>query len=329
MKAATFLLALLLVGALFVAVALWYAIVFPRQPVQGPLPALTEAEKDLARRLREHITAIASRPHNLAYPADLEAAARYIEGVLARLGYTAAAQILAVGDQKVRNIEAVIEPKSPGAATLVVGAHYDSAGRSPGANDNGTGVAALLELARLLKGWAPQEQRLRLVFWVNEEQPYSHTEDMGSVQHARRLREAGEHVVGAISLETLGYFSNSPGSQKFPAPFDLIYSDVGNFVAFVGLPGARAFVHRAIGAFRRHAVFPSIGGVAPGFIEGIAASDHWSYQQQGYPALMITDTAPFRNPYYHRVDDLPGSVDAESLARITKGLEGMVREIAR
>lgn len=321
----------LALSAIFLAAALWYAIIFPRQPVRGAPPPLSAEERDLARRLEAHVTAVASRPHNVAHPAELEAAARHIETTLAELGYKPVLQSFTARGVDVRNIEAVIEPEVPAdtAESYVIGAHYDSAGRSPGANDNGTGVGALLELARLFAGWRPQAHRLRLVFWVNEEQPFSKTDDMGSLRHARRLRERSERLAGAISLETLGYFSGEPGSQKFPFPFALIYADKGNFAAFVGLPGSRALVHRALGAFRRHAVFPSIGGVAPGFIKGIDYSDHWSYDHVGYPALMITDTAPFRNPYYHTAEDLPDRVDYDSLARITKGLEGMVRDLVR
>jgi peptidase M28-like protein len=315
-----------LVGALT-----WYSIVFPRQPFQGPLPPLTSDETELSRRLREHVTAIASKPHNIDLPADLEAAASYIEATLIGLGYTPQRQEYTERGKAVRNIEVVIEPTEPkgDVETYVVGGHYDSVGFSPGANDNGTGTSATLELARLLHDLKPRETRLRLVFWVNEEYPFGKTPRMGSYIHAKALQERGERVAGAISLETIGYFSDQPGSQKFPSPFDLIYEDRGNFVAFVGLPGSRSFVHRALNAFRRHAAFPSIGGVAPDFIAGIGNSDHWSYHQFGYPSVMVTDTAPFRNPQYHRTTDLPDTVDYDSLARVTKGVEGMVRELVK
>ena len=327
----TLLLAISLACAALVATALWYSIVFPRQPVEGPLPALTGEEGDLARRLKAHVVAVASRPHNTERFADLEAAAAYIEKTLKSYGYEPVAQVYEVRGRSVRNIEIVVEPTETSAnpPSYVVGAHYDSAGHAPGANDNGTGVAATLELARLLKDLKPREHRLRLVLWVNEENPFAKTPDMGSYRHAKALKDNGERILGAISLETLGFFSDKPGTQKFPSPFDLVCSDRGNFAAFVGLPGSRAFVHRVIGSFRSHTVFPSIGGVAPGFIEGIDYSDHWSYHQMGYPALMITDTAPFRNPEYHRPTDLPDTVDYESLARITKGVERTLRDLVR
>jgi hypothetical protein len=321
-------------AAVLVALAgalIWYSIVFPRQPFHGPLPALTQEQEDLSRRLKAHVTAIASKPHNIDLHADLEAAAQYIEARLTELGYAPQRQEYTERGKAVRNIEVVIEPAEAKGdiETYVVGGHYDSVGFSPGANDNGTGTAATLELARLLRDLKPRDTRLRLAFWVNEEYPFGLTPRMGSYIHAAALKEKGERVAGAISLETIGYFSDEPGSQRFPSPFDLIYQDRGNFVAFVGLPGSRSFVHQALGAFRRHAAFPSIGGVAPDFIPGIASSDHWSYHQMGYPSLMVTDTAPFRNPQYHRTTDLPETVDYDSLARVTKGVEGVVRELVK
>jgi hypothetical protein len=319
--------AVVLVAAL-VAIAN-YGIVFPRQPWRGPLPPLSAEQQLLAQRLREHVTAVASRPHNIGYAANLEAAARAIEARLASFGLTSAAQIYEVDGHSVRNIEVVIEPAAGAVrASYVIGAHYDSPDDSPGANDNGTGVAALIELARLFAATPPGRDRLRLVFFVNEEAPYHKSAAMGSWRYAKRLSDSGERLAGMLALETLGYFSDAPGSQKYPWPFNLIYPDTGNFVAFVGLPGARSLVGRTLRAFRRHAAFPAIGGVAPGFIPGIDLSDHWAFHQFGYPAAMLTDTAPYRNPFYHRLNDLPKNVDYESLARITTGLERMLREIA-
>ncbi|MBL8565474.1 MAG: M28 family peptidase [Hyphomicrobiaceae bacterium] len=332
---ATVVLVLVAVVALAGLGILAYAIVFPRQPYTGPLPPLTRAELALSKRLRRHVEAVASRPHNLAHYAELEAAACHIERELAAMGLTPHLQQYDVHGRPVRNIEVTLEPAPTFAreptATLVVGAHYDAPDDSPGANDNGTGVAALLELARLLGGSDARERRcrLRLVFFVNEEAPYGKTELMGSLVHARSLSERGERVDGMIALETLGHFSNEPGSQRFPFPFGLVYSDVGNFVAFVGLPRARGFVRKALRAFRAETAFPSIGGVAPGSLEGIDLSDHWAYDQCGYPAMMITDTAPFRNPFYHTRADLPATVDYASLARITLGLSHMLQRLDR
>lgn len=324
--------ALLAAATLFlvcVAAVVRYSIVFPRQPVSGPLPALTEAELDSARRMRRHVAAIASRPHNMVHFEALERAAADIERTLIEIGHRPVRQEFLVEGKRVRNIEVVIEPGSdlPDPPCYVMGAHYDSPDDSPGANDNGTGVAALLEIARGLVRHRPRDARLRLVFFVNEEAPYGKTEAMGSWQYARALKDRGERVAGMFALETIGYFSDEPGSQQFPPPFGLIYPDKGNFVAFVALPGARRLLHGSLAAFRRTTTFPSVGGLAPGFIPGIDLSDHWAFHQFGFPALMITDSAPFRNPYYHQLDDLPENVDYDSLARVAAGLERMLRQL--
>jgi hypothetical protein len=131
-----------------------------------------------------------------------------------------------------------------------------------------------------------------------------------------------------ISLETIGAFSEEPGSQEFPFPLGLVFRDKADFIAFVGTPRARDLVHEALGSFRRHTSFPTIGGVAHSFIKGIAWSDHASFDEQGVPAIMITDTALFRYRHYHRPSDTPDKLDYGRLARITKGIERTIREIA-
>lgn len=317
---------LLIVLAIFatpVLALLWMTAV-PGTSWSGPLPPLTPAEIALAQRLRSHVEAIASTPHNAGHPEALETAARYLEGTLAGMGYAVARQPF--DDGHVRNLEVAIEPASPSAPTLVIGAHYDSAFTAPGANDNASGAAAVVELARALvdlRGKAAV--RIRLVLFVNEEPPFFQTDRMGSLVYARRLKASGETVAGMLSLETIGWFSDKPGSQHYPFPLDLLYPDTGNFVAFVGTLSSRALVRRVTGAFRETARFPSVGGTAPSFVQGIDWSDHWAFEQVGIPALMVTDTAPFRYPWYHSTQDTPEKVDYERLARVVAGLERVVR----
>ena len=299
----------------------------PGRSHPGPLPPLTAEEAALAAALERDVRTIAAEPHNVAHPEALERAARHIEASLAAAGYAPAAQPFTAAGQTVRNIEAVVEP-APGRAapTLVVGAHYDSWGIAPGANDNGTGTAAVLALARRLAGLRGKtNMRIRLVLFVNEEPPFFKTESMGSLVYARRLAASGEPVLGMISLETLGFYTDRPRSQHYPPPLGLLYPTTGDFVAFVGLTSSRAFVRRTVKDFRALTPFPSVGGTAPGFVQGIDWSDHWSFEQVGIPALMLTDTAPFRYPHYHSPDDTPDKVDYQRLARVTAGLERMVR----
>lgn len=304
----------------------------PGRTHTGPLPALTSDQALLATRLRRHVGEVASRPHNVGHKQELEAAALYIEAALAGMGYEVHRQPFRADGVEVRNIEAVIEPASDiaDAGTLVVGAHYDSYLDAPGANDNGTGTAGVIELARLLADLRGKSAiRIRLVLFVNEEPPYFKTELMGSLVYARRLKASAEHVFGMLSLETIGFFSDAEHSQHYPPPLGSLYPTTGNFVAFVGLTSSRSLVRRIVATFCKVAPFPSVGGTAPGFVTGIDWSDHWSFEQVGIPALMVTDTAPFRYPHYHTTADSPDKVDYERLARIVSGLEAVIRDWAR
>ena len=322
--------ALAAIAALATGGVLWMTSV-PGVSHEGPLPPLTPDQTHLAARLGEHVRGVATRPHNTGYPQELELAAVYIERALAASGYDARPQPFQADGQEVRNIEVVVEPAASAqdAKTLVVGAHYDSFLHAPGANDNGTGVAGVIELARLLGDLRGRSAiRIRLVLFVNEEPPYFKTELMGSLVYARRLKQSGESVAGMISLETLGFYSDEEGSQRYPPPLGLLYPTKGDFVAFVGLTSSRSFVRDAVGSFRAVAPFPSVGGTAPGFIPGIDWSDHWSFEQVGIPSLMITDTALFRYPHYHAPADTPDKVDYERLARVVSGLEQVIRRWA-
>ena len=312
--------------------ALRYMMAVPGVPHQGELPPLTPEEGTLAATLKKHIEAIATREHNIAHYDELEKAAVYIEATLGSYGYAVNRQSYVADGKTVRNIDVIIEPQGGVAApeVLVVGAHYDSAATAPGANDNGTGTAAVIELARLLgdlKG--KTARRIRLVLFVNEEPPYFQTADMGSLHYARALAERKERVVAMYSLETLGFYSSAPGSQQYPPPFGMMFPDRGDFVAFVAMLASRPLLRQTIGSFRSHTAFPTIGGVAPGSVPGIDWSDHWAFAEYGFPAVMITDTAYFRYPYYHQPTDTPDKVDMDKLARVVKGIERVIRDAAR
>jgi hypothetical protein len=312
--------------------ALRYMMAVPGVPHQGELPPLTPEERRLAAALKRHIEAIATREHNIAHYDELEKAARYIEATLGSYGYAVNRQSFVADGRTVRNIDVIIDPQRGLAApeVLVIGAHYDSAPTAPGANDNGTGTAAVIELARMLgdlKG--KTARRIRLVLFVNEEPPYFQTPDMGSLRYAQALAAQNERVVAMYSLETLGYYSDKPGSQLYPGPFGMMFPDRANFIAFVGMLGSRPLVRETVRSFRSHTAFPTIGGVAPASLEGIGWSDHWAFAEQGFPAVMITDTALFRYPHYHQPTDTPDKVDVEKLARVVTGIERVIRDAAR
>ena len=226
----------------------------------------------------------------LRRPAALRQAADWIEAELVQSGCRSVRQPFEVGDQTCVNVEGELTGKRLPGEIIVIGAHYDSELGTPGANDNGTGVAALLCLARRLAK-APIDRTLRFVAFVNEEPPFFQTEKMGSWQYARQCRRRGDNIVGMISLETIGYYSDQPGTQKYPAPFSLLYPSTGNFIGFVADRSSAKLLTRMVAEFRRVEPFPSEGAALPEQIPGVGFSDQWSFWQEGYPGVMVTDTA--------------------------------------
>ncbi len=302
----------------------------PSRSHRGPLPVASADQAALAQRLRQHVVAVASVEHNLRQPAALDAAARYLEAELVSYGYRVERQEFEASRQKVRNLWVTLPgQRAPGQRVIVVGAHYDSAHETAGANDNGTGTAAVLELARRLKDLGDvASSDIVFALYTNEEPPYFKTHLMGSRVHAKALKAAGAPVQAMLSLETMGYFSDEAASQKYPWPLNRFYPTQGNFIAFVGTTTDLRLVRSAVKSFRSHAQFPSEGIAAPRFIPGVDYSDHAAFIDEGYPALMVTDTAPYRYPHYHTREDTPDKVDYDRLARVVQGLEGVIRDLA-
>lgn len=308
----------------------WTRMRMPGKSHRGPLPPADGELEQLASALRRHVTHLAEeigernvsrRPRELAQAAD-DLAAEW-----SALGYPVGRQAYQVSGVTCCNLEVEILGRTRPDEIVVVGAHYDSVPGSPAANDNASGVAAILCLARTLAG-STYDRTLRLVAFVNEEAPYAHTPQMGSWVYARRCRERAERVTAMLSLETIGYYDDSPGSQKYPRPFGLLYPSTGNFLAFVGNTRSAALVRRAVGAFRRNEPFPAEGAAVPEAFSAIGRSDHWSFWQEGYSALMVTDTAPFRYPHYHTPHDTVDKIDFERLARVVRGLRKVIAELA-
>ncbi len=301
----------------------------PGESYQGALQPLTDTETFLQERLREHVRVLAGQlgERNVWHPQQLEAAGRYIEEQFKRGGLTVARHSYRVEGLTVSNIVAQRGgTKRPG-DIIVVGAHYESVIGSPGANDNGSGVAALLEIAAML-ATHNLPRTVRLVAFVNEEPPFFMTPQMGSRVYAHRAKRANERIIAMFSLETIGYYDDGAGSQQYPFPFGTFYPDTGNYIGFVSNLGSRDLLRRSISSFRRHTRFPSQGVVAPGWITGIGWSDHWSFWKEGYPAVMLTDTALYRYAPYHTRHDTPEKIDYAKLARVVSGIERMVTDLA-
>jgi hypothetical protein len=317
----------LLLGVVTCA-AWWTMIRMPLKSHQGPLPPLGTTEIAVRDTLRQDVQTLAGDigERNVSTPGQLRAAARFIENSFQQAGYAVRHQDFKVHDVTCQNIEASIQGHTLPHDIVLVGAHYDTVPNSPGANDNGSGIAALLALARARTGSAPG-RTVRFVAFVNEEPPYFQTDEMGSVVYAKACRARGDHIVAMLSLETMGYYDSAPGSQRYPFPMGLFYPSRGDFIAFVSNTANASLVRQCIKTFRSHVAFPSEGGALPGLLPGVGWSDHWAFWQADYPAVMITDTAPFRYPHYHLDSDTPDKLDYDRLARLTIGLNAVLESL--
>jgi len=300
----------------------------PGKSYTGPLQPLTAQEIDLRDALRRDVEKLAGEigERNVWHYRSLAAAADFLEVSLAESFDDVRRHGYEVSGMSCHNIEVEIQGSDRADEIVIIGAHYDSVEGSPGANDNATGAAGVLALARLLAG-RRTSRTLRFVEFVNEEPPYFQSSKMGSVIYARHCSNRGERIVAMLSLETIGYYSDEKGSQHYPFPFGLFYPSIGNFIAFVGNTASARLVCDVVASFRRHTKYPSEGGALPGFIPGIGFSDQWAFWQEGYPAVMVTDTALFRYPYYHAPGDTPEKVQYDPLARVVAGLEKVIADM--
>ena len=258
---------------------------------------------------------------------SLQPAADFIRSSFADAGYAPRTQGYDVHRIRVENVEAEVSGASLAHEVVVAGAHYDTVAGCPGANDNGTGVAAVLELARRFARSSPA-RTLRFVTFVNEEPPFFQTPQMGSVVYANAARARGERIAAMLSLETMGYYSNERGSQTYPAPLERWFPDTGNFIGMVSNLRSGGLLRRARRAFTARTPFPVHAAAAPSAIPGVGWSDHWSFWQAGYPAIMITDTAPYRYPWYHTPDDTPDRIHFAEFAAVVDGLAGVIESLA-
>jgi Peptidase family M28 len=313
----------------------WFGVRMPGKNISNAAP-LSSAEIELRGELIADVQTLAGEigERNMARYPELNAAADFIENSFFRAGLQPRRDSYDLHGRLCHNIEAEIPAAQRAAGAkpppiILIGAHYDSVFGSPGANDNGSGVAAMLALARRFAG-KPAQHTLRFVAFVNEEPPYFLREQMGSFVYAGRCKDRGDRISAMISLETIGYFSDAPHSQTYPAPgLGVFYPSVGNFIGFVSNVPSRNLLRRTIGLFRKHAKIPSEGAALPAFIPGVSWSDQWSFWQHGYPGIMITDTAPFRYPHYHRATDTPDKLDYDRFALVVSGMEQVIQELAK
>ena len=320
-----------LLGLVILSAIGYFVMIDVKPAVLRPLMG-EEARADiqaLERRLMEHVRVLGGSigERNLQRPVALRAAADYIHRVWTEQGFAVAEERYEVLGESCANLVVERRGVKRPEQIVLVGAHYDSVIGSPGANDNGTGVALLLEMSRAFKHES-LSRTVRFVAFVNEEPPYFLTGAMGSRESARRARRRGDDIVAMVSLETLGYYSNARRSQHYPFPFGVFYPSTGDFVAVVGNLPSRSLVVEFLRHFMSESDFPVEGVATFAWIPGINWSDHWSFWKEGYPAVMLTDTAPFRYPQYHSIQDLAEKVTGPEFARAAHGIIHAIRGMA-
>lgn len=302
----------------------------PGQSYKGTVRGLTGAEAKLREDLELHVNMLAGEigDRHVERPGSLEAAAEYIHGVFTAAGFEVKEHEYDIDNHTVKNLEVEIKGSTHPDEIIVVGAHYDTYLGSPGADDNATGIAAVLETAKLFRTRRPA-RTIRFVVYTQEERPNGKRGTMGSQVYSRACRQRNENIICAFALESMGYYSDEPKSQMYPPPLSWYYPTTGNFIGFIGDRESATLVRQCVASFRRHTQFPCEGIASPRWVPGVGSSDHEPFWQQGYRGIMVTCTAPFRNPHYHEVTDTPANVDFERFTIVTAGVARVIDELAQ
>lgn len=298
-------------------------------PEARGLRPLTATEKDLVVELQRDVRALATQigERNADKKWELAEATDYLAQELEAAGYTPRREGYEIDGVAVQNLEGEVRGGGLASEIVLVGAHFDSARGSPGANDNATGVAAVLALARRFRTATPV-RTLRFVLFANEEPPYFQTENMGSLLYARAAAGRGDHIVAMLSLESLGFYSDVPGSQRYPKGLEGRFPSEASFIAVVGNPASKALVDLVGAGLDARSSIPTRAETLPESLPEAGWSDHWAFWQLRVPAVMVTDTAPFRDEHYHKATDTADRLDFHRMARVVAGLETVIAELA-
>ena len=288
-------------------------------------PRTTSASNDsaeLAASLKTHVLKLTGTeaPRSYKHMESLDAAADYVEAEFRRAGITTKTQAYEAKGKTFRNIVCRIDVGS--AKTVLLGAHYDVYGRGPGADDNASGVAGLIELARILNA---NKEKLRysveIIAFTNEEPPFFQTKEMGSYVHAQSIRSRKGTIAYMVVLEMIGFYSERAGTQDYPIPaMRQLYPSAGNFIAVVGNSNSANEVASIKQAIQKNAAVDCQSLIAPPALRGMDFSDHFNYWALGLKAVMITDTAFYRNRNYHQPTDTPATLDYSKMAEVVNGL---------
>ena len=310
-------LAVVLIGAVVGGIAI---VIQPVKVIASQPPQVDP--KRLEAHVKHLTVDLYPRSYDQLHNTDL--AAQYIFNELEAAGGSVTVQDVSAPEAPYKNIVARFGP--PSGPVVVIGAHYDTHGDTPGADDNASGIAGLLELARLL-GRTTQARPIELVAYALEEPPYFRTEHMGSAWHARSLRAANQEVAFMLSLEMIGFFSDEPGSQNYPVPaMSLLYSDRGDFIALVGKLSNFGPMRRIKALMTGATNLPVYSLNAPPRLQGVDYSDHLNYWHEGFPAFMVTDTAFFRNKNYHLASDTYETLDYGRMAKVVQAVYAVAQQ---
>ena len=285
---------------------------------------------DIQNNLRRTVNFLSKEvgPRDYLRVEALNKTADYIRSEFGKYGYTVLEQPYEVEGHTYKNIFVELKGEKPPEKVLVIGAHYDTVMGTPGADDNASGVAGLLELARLLSNRV-FDKTIQLVAFTLEEPPFFRSGLMGSQVYAKSLKQKGIDVEGMICLEMIGYFTDEAGSQLYPVPFfRWMYPAKGNFIIIVSNIQSKKFLKRVKSAFKKGTDLPVESLSAFPIVPGIDFSDHRSFWKFKYDAVMVTDTAFYRNPQYHGIGDIPEILDYERMAKVVLGLKSSVEELA-
>jgi len=282
----------------------------------------------LEKNLKLHVQHIAGDigERNFVKYEELGKTADYIIDEFSKDGYKCEIQEYQIEQRAYKNIIAILKGTKKPDEVIIIGAHYDSVLGTPGADDNASAVAGLLELARLMSKEEPAKT-IKFIAFTNEEPPFFQTGQMGSMIYAQEAKKRKEKIEAMICLEMIGYFRQEKNSQTYPLPFNFFYPNTGDFIAVVGNIDSKKLVDKVTSAFKKHSHFKIESIATFGIIPGIDFSDHASFWRCGYPAVMITDTAFYRNLNYHSHTDLPHTLSYHELAEVVKGFFYVIIEL--
>jgi len=289
----------------------------------------TQGTKELKERLKDHVVTLSDRigDRSVFRYEQLQEAAGYISDQLRSIGYELIFQEYTVYNKRVANIIATKKGSHRADEVIVVGAHYDTCA-NPGADDNASAVAGLIELARHMYN-KDTSRTIEFIAFVNEEPPFFKSAEMGSLMYAREARRKKKNIKAALILEMIGSYCDEPHSQKYPPLFGAFYPNRANFICVVSSFSYRSLVKKITTAFKEHTSFPVESFIGPAAVTGVDFSDHWSFWQEGYAAVMITDTSFYRYPYYHSQEDTYEKLDYTRMSQVVEGFGHVVEELAR